>query len=140
MAIDPAHEDLLTRILKTWETCDAEATAAFYEEDASYHIYPEVLEGRAAVRDSMAAWFTAFPDAQWELKKLMSSGDTFIAEGIFKGTHNGPMKTAEGAIPPTGKAVALPCCFIGRVSENGLVAEDHTYFNAVTLMEQLGLS
>jgi predicted ester cyclase len=139
MSVDPAHEDLLNRILRTFEACDAEATAALYEADAVMYEYPDVINGREAIRDSMAAWFTSFPDIQWELKNLMSSGDTFIAEGIFKGTHTGPMQTAEGAIPPTGKAVEMPCCFIGRVSANGLIAEDRTYFNAAIMMEQLGL-
>ena len=140
MSTDPMHEDLLNRILRTFETCDADATAALYETDAVYYQYPEVFHGRDAVRDSMAAWFTAFPDVRWELQNLMSSGDTFIAEGIFKGTHTGPMKTDQGEIPATGKAVELPCCFIGRVSSNGLVAEDRTYLNAAMMMEQLGLA
>ncbi len=33
----------------------------------------------------------------------------------------------------------MPCCFIGRVSSNGLIAEGRTYFNAAIMMEQLGL-
>ena len=140
MSADPAHEDLLNRILRTFEACDADATAALYEADAVYYQYPEVFHGREAVRDSMAAWFTAFPDIRWELKSLMSSEDTFIAEGIFKATHTGPMKTGESEVPPTGKAVEMPCCFIGRVSANGLIAEDRTYVNAAIMMEQLGLA
>ena len=139
MSADPAHEDLLNRILRTFDACDADATAALYEADAVMYEYPDVFNGREAIRDSMAARFTSFPDVQWELKSLMSSGDTFIAEGIFKGTHTGPMQTAEGEIPPTGRAVEMPCCFVGRVSANGLIAEDRTYFNAAIMMEQLGL-
>jgi predicted ester cyclase len=88
------------------------------------------MHGREAVKESVEDWFTAFPDAHWELTNLMSSEDTFIAEGVFKGTHTGPMRTPEGEIPPTGKPVEMPCCFIGRVSENGLIAEDRTYLNA----------
>lgn len=140
MAVDPAHEDLLNRILRTFESGNADETAACYEPDAIYHMYPEVMEGREAIRDSMAAWFTAFPDITWELVSLMSSGDTFIAEGIFRGTHKGPMVTDQGEIPATGRSVEVPCCFIGRVSENGMLAEDRTYFNAATMMEQLGLA
>jgi len=139
MSADPAHEDLINRILRTFETGDADAAAALYEADAVMYQYPDVANGREAIRDSLAAWFTSFPDTQWKLKSLMSSGDTFIAEGIFKGTHTGPMQTAEGEIPPTGRAVEMPCCFIGRVSANGLIAEDRTYFNAAIMMEQLGL-
>jgi len=140
MSADPAHEDLLNRILKAFETCDAEGAAALYEPDAAYYLYPDVMHGREAIKESMQGWFTAFPDTQWELQNLMSSGDTFIAEGLFKGTQTGPLHTPEGEIPPTGKTVEMPCCFIGRVSENGLVSEDRTYINAAMMMEQLGLT
>ena len=140
MSVDPAHEDLLNRILMAFEACDAESAAALYEPDAAYYLYPEVLHGREAIKESMQGWFTAFPDTQWELQNLMSSGDTFVAEGLFKGTQTGPLPTPEGEIPPTGKTVEMPCCFIGRVSENGLVSEDRTYVNAAMMMEQLGLT
>ena len=51
----------------------------------------------------MESWFRAFPDTRWELKSLMSSGDTFVAEGIFRGTHNGPMDMGDAELPATGK-------------------------------------
>lgn len=140
MPYDPAHEAILNKILATFESCDAEATANLYEEDADYYLYPDVIKGRAAIKESMEDWFTAFPDTKWELQNLMSSGDTFVAEGIFKGTHSGPMRTPDGEIPATGRTVEMPCCFIGRVSENGLIAEDRTYLNQVIMMEQLGLT
>jgi predicted ester cyclase len=140
MPADPAHEDLLNRILKAFDSGDAEGAAAQYEPDAAYYLYPDVMHGREAVRASVQSWLTAFPDTKWHVKNLMSSGDTFIAEGLFRGTHTGPLGTPEGEIPPTGKSVELPCCFIGQVSENGLIAEDRTYLNAAIMMEQLGLT
>jgi hypothetical protein len=70
----------------------------------------------------------------------MSSGDTFVAEGLFKGRHDGPLEMGGSEIPATGKSVEVPCCFIGRVSPNGLIAEDRTYLNAAIMMEQLGLA
>ena len=136
---DPKHQDILDQIIHAFDNGDAAAAAALYEVDAVYHQYPDVFHGREAVQGAVAAWLTAFPDVKWELQNLMSSGDTFIAEALFKGTQTGPMKTDTGEIPPTGKAVEVPCCFIGRVSSNGLIAEDRTYLNAATMMEQLGL-
>ena len=140
MSADPAHQDLLDRILSAFESCDADTAASCYEPDAVYYLYPDVMHGREAIKESLQGWFNAFPDTQWNLQNLMSSGDTFIAEGIFKGTQTGPFHTAEGEIPPTGKSVEMPVCFIGRVSENGLVSEDRTYVNAAMMMEQLGLT
>jgi steroid delta-isomerase-like uncharacterized protein len=140
MPADPRHEEILKKVITSFDACDADAVAALYETDAVYHQYPEVFHGRDAVRGAVAAWLTAFPDVRWELQNLMSSGDTFIAEAIFKGTHTGPMKTDQGEIPATGKSVEMPCCFIGCVSSNGLIAEDRTYLNAAIMMEQLGLA
>ena len=140
MPYDPAHEALLHKILANFDSCDAEGTANLYEEDADYYLYPDVIRGRAAIKESMEDWFRAFPDTKWELQNLMSSGDTFVAEGIFKGTHSGPLRTPEGEIPATGRSVEMPCCFIGRVSNKGLIAEDRTYINQAMMMEQLGLT
>lgn len=140
MPVDPAHKEIMDRIVTAFDACDAEGAASLYEPDAVYYMYPDVMHGREAVKESLQSWFTAFPDNRWELQNFMSSGDTFIAEGIFKGTHTGPMHTPEGEVPPTGKTVEMPCCFIGKVSENGLIAEDRTYVNAAMMMEQLGLS
>jgi hypothetical protein len=36
-------------------------------------------------------------------------------------------------------SVGTPGCFVGRVSANGLIAEDRTYVNGTIMMEQLGL-
>ena len=140
MPYNPAHEDILNRILTAFDSGDAEGAAACYEPDAIYHLYPEVIHGREGVKASMESWFRAFPDTRWEVKSLMSSGDTFIAEGIFRGTHTGPMDMGDGELPATGNSVELPMCFIGKVSANGMIAEDRTYLNAAMLMEQLGVS
>ena len=140
MSADPAHADLLNRLLQRFEARDAESAAALYEPDAAMYQYPDVMQGREAIKESFEVWFTAFPDTRWELQKLMSSGDTFVAEGIFKGTQTGPLHMPDGEIPPTGKPVEVPCCFIGQVSENGLVSEDRTYLNVAIMMDQLGLT
>ena len=50
MPYNPAHEDLLNRILKAFDTGDADAAAACYEPDAIYHLYPEVIHGREGVK------------------------------------------------------------------------------------------
>jgi len=56
-----------------------------------------------------------------------------------RGTNTGPMMSPEGEIPPTGKKVEFKAVWIGRISPEGLIEEDRTYYDTADFMRQLGL-
>jgi predicted ester cyclase len=70
----------------------------------------------------------------------MSSGEHFLGEGIFGGTHTGPLETPQGDIPATGRKVKVKFAFILDVTPEGLIAEDRSYFDSASMMSQLGLT
>ena len=55
----------------------------------------------------------------------------------WKGTHTGPLVTAEGTIPASGKRQETPGA-IFFAFEGGKIKESRQYFDAMTLLKQIG--
>jgi len=101
--------------------------------------FPEPVRGRKAKEEMLAGYFRAFPDLKMELSLVLCSGEYIVCEGTLVGTNTGPLESREGGMPATGRSIALPLAFILKVSSDGLVEEDHTYFDEVSFLRQLGL-
>jgi predicted ester cyclase len=82
---------------------------------------------------------TAFPDIHRQLDNVYFYDNVVIIELSLNGTHNGPLQTPNGAVPPTGKQIHAPCCDVFRI-ENGKVASFHCYLAATIIFAQLGLA
>jgi predicted ester cyclase len=96
------------------------------------------LRGRKAGQDYNQSWFTAFPDAKITIINEVIASDTFVQEGIFKGTNTGEWKSEAGDMPATGKTVNGQFCLVAKVRD-GLIVSGNLYFDQVDLMTQLGL-
>lgn len=101
---------------------------------------PEPLRGRQAIEDNYNVFFRAFPDMEVEFTLVMVSGDHIMAEGVTRGTHTGPLATSEGDIQPTNRKIELQFAFIFKVTPEGLIAEDRTYYDSASFMNQLRLN
>ncbi len=127
---------------------DANAAAQMYTDDATLWdpFTPVPIKGREAIQENLEMYLQAFPDISIEATNLFSSGgfspeNWFAAEFTLRGTNTGLLKIGPGrAISPTGKRIALKVCWIGRVTPKGLCAEDRSYYDSASLMNQLGLA
>jgi steroid delta-isomerase-like uncharacterized protein len=121
---------------------NSDALLELYADDAVMIIAGESgpLKGKEAIRANQEAYFRAFPDMKMEFTTILTSKDEFCIEWILRGTNTGPLSTPEGEIAPTGRTVNLRGAFFGKVSPEGLVTEDRTYFDNMVLMTQLGLN
>src|SRR5215472_11102742 len=54
----------------------------------------------------------AFPDSRMEVATVIESGHHAVVEGIYTGTHTGPLATPQGQVPPTGRTLRLPICLV----------------------------
>lgn len=128
-------------IIKTVNTRDATKVGQLYTEDATYILSgePEPIRGRKAIAENFAGWVRAFPDVVMEFPFVLISGNHIVFEGVFRGTNTGPLTSAEGEIAPTGQSVALKIVFIARITPEGLIEEDRTYFDSGDFIRQLGL-
>jgi len=98
----------------------------------------EEIDGRRQWRDYCGRYLTGFSDLQIELVNLIVGDDTAVAEAVAHGTHDGPLLGPGGEIPPTGNTIAVPFCFVLRV-DGGEILDSREYYDAITLMTQLGL-
>jgi len=82
---------------------------------------------------------TAFPDLTQEVQLLVDAGEYAFAEVVARGTHTGPLATPEGDIGPTGRTIEVPFSVVMH-ARDGLLVDGREYYDAATLLRQLGLA
>jgi hypothetical protein len=83
------------------------------------------------------AWETNKTESALERLPAAASGDTAVLEVIWTGTHTGPLTTAEGTIPASGKRQETPGA-IFYTFEGDKIKESRQYFDSLTLLKQIG--
>ena len=133
-------EKLAEKVQEAYDNLDFAAFAQLYAEDATI-IRPGEPEpiGREDQERNQAAGLRAMPDLSVEFTLILISGNYIVFEGVSQGTFTGPWASPEGDIPPTGKSMKNRFAFIVKVNADGLIEEDRTYFDNLSLMQQLGL-
>jgi len=99
----------------------------------------EEIRGREQWRHYCGRYLKAFPDLQLEQTNLLAMGDSAVVEAIARGRQDGALETPAGAIPPTGREVKVRFCFVAR-ARDGQIVDSREYYDAMTLMTQLGLA
>jgi uncharacterized protein (TIGR02246 family) len=129
------------KILKTLSSADAVAVANLYAPDAVM-IQADLsspVRGREALLEYYRAMFKAMPDWKVDMSVVAVSSDTIVFEGVGGGTFTGPLATPDGEVAPTGMKVSLKVAFLAKISPDGLIAEDRSYFDNFAFMKQLGM-
>lgn len=128
--------------IAAWNAHDPDRAVALLSDDVVWKDVgsPEPIHGKAAARQYLQSWFTAFPDLKAVVKNRVVAEDQVAAEVGFTGTNTGPLQMAAGApaIPATGKKVTGQGTYFVRI-QNGKGVEVHSYPDAAGLMMQLGL-
>ena len=96
------------------------------------------VEGPEKIVKLFEGWKTAFPDAAGAVASSVAGGDEAAIEVTWKGTHNGPLTTADATIPPSGKLQETPAAVFYTFDEGKITAIRH-YFDSLTLMKQIGV-
>jgi steroid delta-isomerase-like uncharacterized protein len=95
------------------------------------------VEGPEKIVELFKGWKTAFPDAAGTVTSSVASGNKAALEVTWKGTHTGPLTTAEGTIPASGKHQETPAA-IFYTFEGNKISESRHYFDSLTLLKQIG--
>lgn len=95
------------------------------------------VQGVSAVIELSRGWRAAFPDARGTVTNAVAAGDTAVMELAYEGTHDGPMETPQGGIPPSGKKVTVRAVMVAQVRD-GRITEVREYFDVLTLLTQIG--
>ena len=97
------------------------------------------LHGPDGYKRLMLFLVESFPDMRVELTNVFATEDQVVLEGIVRGTRIDSLYLSSGALPATGHSFELRCCFVYQI-RNGKIVSVHTYYDMMTLMEQLGLA
>jgi hypothetical protein len=99
-----------------------------------------VADGEAAVRAYFDSSRTPFPDQGNEIIAIGAGGDCVFVEFWLTGTHLGPLRTAQGVAPPTGRSfrVKMMATFEFAPGSARIVSE-RPYINGNAIPQALGL-
>ena len=118
---------------------DWERVQAGLAADARYHelATQRKVEGPEKIVELFKGWKTAFPDAAGKVTSAVGSDNMAVLEVTWTGTHTGPLETAEGTIPASGKRQETPGAIVFTF-EGGKITEERQYFDLMTLLKQIG--
>jgi steroid delta-isomerase-like uncharacterized protein len=131
-------ENLLNTHYAALNAGDLDTAVSVFDADCETVTPDGPLKGAAAFRAMGEAFRTAAPDNRIEAVRTFETGDTIIVEGVYSGTHTGPLASPAGSIPATGRAFSFPFCDVLR-AQDGKFVSHHIYWDNVTFLAQLGL-
>jgi steroid delta-isomerase-like uncharacterized protein len=95
------------------------------------------IDGPEKIVELFKGWKQAFPDAVGTVTSAIASGDKAVLEVTWNGTHTGPLATARGTIPASGKRQETPAAYFFTFAGDK-IKEGRHYFDSLTLLKQIG--
>ncbi len=93
------------------------------------------LVGPQALIDSLNPFYEAMPDWHVSEDYVVAQGDRVASRGTITGTHLGNFM----GVPPTGKKVSWTGIIIYRLDDDGKIIERWQDFDAVSMLQQMGV-
>ena len=117
---------------------DLDAALSVFDPECEIVTPDGTMTGAAAQRAIGETFRTAAPDNRLKALRTFEAGDTIIVEGVYSGTHTGPLVGPAGTIPATGRAFSFPFVDILQARDGKFVSH-RIYWDNVTFLAQLGL-
>ncbi|MFQ6011865.1 MAG: ester cyclase [Nitrososphaerales archaeon] len=132
---DMDAEGVVRKAIEAFNQHNLDELMPLYANDVLHlHPFPQPTIGIDALRKENSEFFEAFPDLEFEVSNLISKGEWASAEFILKGTNKGPMISRDGtSTPATNKRVERQSSVFWRLNSDGLIAEEHFYFDTAGL-------
>src|SRR4030088_2058250 len=99
----------------------------------------QTFHGPDGFRQWLQGHLTPLPDARVEVVSIVAEGDWVATEHIGRGTHDGPLMTHAGEVPPTGRSVELKVAEFFELRK-GKVQRMRAYFDQGAIMREFGLT
>jgi C-1 hydroxylase len=124
-------------VLAAWNRGDPEGIVVNVAEDVLWRdvAFGMPLHGRDALKAAAQAYMTAFPDLRIDETSSTLAPPRLAQELTISGTHLGEFL----GIPPTGRFTQNYAAVITTFDEDGMMIEGALYWNALMLLQQLGL-
>ena len=116
---------------------DADGTVAGVADDVIWRdVVLGVLHGRDALRGAVQTYMAAFPDLRVEKTSSTVAGPRLAQELTFTGTHRGELL----GVRATGRWTENYAAVIVTFDDDGTLIEGAAYWNALSMMSQLGVT
>lgn len=130
------HEPAIRRMYDVINAGDLDGFESVLAGDFVEHEETPGLEPtREGVREFFGMFTAAFPDLRFDAEDILASGDKVVARVRVTGTHTGEFM----GMPATGKRMDVQAIDIIRFGADGLAHEHWGVFDAMAMMQQLGL-
>jgi predicted ester cyclase len=138
-ACEKKAQVLLDKVLEMWNKPDLELIPQLYTADcvALTSSTPEPYAGHEGIRKWIENTRTMFPDMVMAFPEVMVQGDKIATIWTLTGTHNGPMVTPGGTLPPTGKKVHITGLSIDYL-QDGKFKKEIVVFNMLEMLMPMG--
>lgn len=132
----PATRDVILKHVAAVN--DRNSAADPWAVDAELVTPGGAASGRDEVLGFLGVFLEAFPDLRLEIKQLLCDGPAAAAEGTLTGTHDGVLRTPNGDVAPTGRAVELRWAAV-YATDGETLRSEHLFFDQMGFLGQLGL-
>lgn len=122
---------------------DPQKLLAHYADNAELwdSTTPKPVRGKEAISKNFEKWSTAFSEIHLTVRDVVQSGDKVALYAEAKGRNTGELELGPGErVPATNKTVTMPIAEFLTISPQGKITKDHTIFDAMGMMVQLGLA
>lgn len=130
-----ANKAIVRREVEMFSTGDLSIADEIYSEDYVAHdpTKAEPIRGIEEGKEEVAGYRAAFPDLTLTIDHQVADGEYVVTRWTARGTHEGELE----GIAATGVKATTSGISIVRIVD-GKIVEDHTEWNALGLMAQLG--
>lgn len=135
-AMASKHQALAEKVYDIFNRGAAGELDAMFSDDFVEHqeLPGSSGSGIGVVKEWIALWRAAFPDARFEILGIMSEGDSLCVRFRATGTHRGEFM----GLPPTGRGFDVEGYDWVRLTPDGKVAEHWGTAEDMKMMTQLG--
>ena len=116
-------------------------SVAAFAADSTFTNVPRgiTLPGRDGYKQFVLFFTEAFPDSRIEITNIFATEDQLVLEYTGRGTNTGPLHLPTRDVPATGRSGELRLCDVFQI-RNGKITSYHTYYDTMTLLQNLGLA
>ncbi|HZU67719.1 MAG TPA: ester cyclase [Ktedonobacteraceae bacterium] len=130
------NKAVVQQFLEAWSKNDLATLASIVTGDWTNFDdnLPPLPRGPQGAQALSNLFHAGIPDMQVTFESVIAEGDLVAIRWLNQGTHTGELL----GIPPTGKSASVRATGIFRVVD-GKVAENHVNFDALGMLQQLGI-
>ena len=134
----PKPEEVIAKTNKAladaWNAHDAAKIATLYTSTGKL-VIPGLgdFSGKGALMGEAKDNFTAYSDFKVAVTRTFIKGNTAVFEWVVTGKNDGPMMGK----PATGRQMGVAGASVATYDDDGLIKEEHRYFDLPTLTSQL---